>query len=129
VRRNAQENGQIKPSNAIGDAWNAGVGGTSNLGFQATRKSLPFTPIRELSGESRMKRRWLSVRESFVRGGKHCFSVVKREPSSKFDRKTPNSQSERTNGVERKNVRRSTVFKSDDWYEKAALSITIGAKS
>jgi hypothetical protein len=60
-----------------------------------------------------------------VRGGKYYFSGVKREASSKFDRKSPNSQSKKSNGVERKKIRRPNNFKSDDWYEKAALSTAI----
>ena len=60
-----------------------------------------------------------------MRGGKYYFSGVKREASSKFDRKSPNSQSKKSNGVERKKIRRPNNFKSDDWYEKAALSTAI----
>jgi hypothetical protein len=60
-----------------------------------------------------------------VRGGKRYFSVVKAEASSKFDRKTANSQSKKTNSARRKTDRRFKMFKSDDWYEKAALSMAI----
>jgi hypothetical protein len=38
VRPNARENGQIRPSNAIRDAWNAGAGRFSNLGFRKIHK-------------------------------------------------------------------------------------------
>ena len=61
----------------------------------------------------------------FMRGGKYYFSAVTREGSSKSERKLPNSQSKKTNGVERKNVRRQHIFKSDNWYETAVLSVTI----
>ena len=64
----------------------------------------------------------------FVRGGKRYFAVVKVDASPKLDRKSPSSRSKKTNGVERKPVRRPKVFKSDDWYEKAARSMTISAK-
>ena len=62
-----------------------------------------------------------------MRGGKYYFPVAKADASPKFDRKSPNSQSKKTNGVERKNVRRQNIFKSDDWYESAALSMAISA--
>jgi hypothetical protein len=70
------------------------------------------------------KRRWFNG-GCFMRGGKYYFSAVTREGSSKSERKSPNSQSKKTNGVERKNVRRQHIFKSDDWYETAVLSVTI----
>jgi len=60
-----------------------------------------------------------------MRGGKYYFSAVTREGSSKAERKSPNSQSKKTNGVERKKIRRPTNFKKNDWYEKAALSMAI----
>jgi hypothetical protein len=41
ARPSARENGQIRPSNAIWDAWKAGSRRTSNLGFQRVQK----TPI------------------------------------------------------------------------------------
>ena len=41
------------------------------------------------------------------------------------NRKSPNSQSKKTNDVERKKIRRPKIFKSDGWYEKAVLSVTI----
>jgi hypothetical protein len=63
-----------------------------------------------------------------VRGGKYYFSVAKNDDSPKLDCKTPNSQSERPNGVERKNVRRPKTFNADDWYKKAAQSMAISAK-
>ena len=59
-----------------------------------------------------------------MRGSKYYFSVAKAD-APKFDRKSPNSQSKKTNGVERKKIRRPKIFKSDGWYEKAALSVTI----
>jgi DNA/RNA endonuclease G (NUC1) len=62
-----------------------------------------------------------------MRGGKYYFSAVTREGSSKSERKLPNSQSKKINGVERKKIRRPNNFKSDDWYEKAALSTAISA--
>jgi hypothetical protein len=54
---------------------------------------------------------------------KQQFSVVKEDASSKFDRKSPNSRSKKTSAVRRKTVKRQLVFKSDNWYEKAALSM------
>jgi hypothetical protein len=60
-----------------------------------------------------------------VRGGKYYFSAAKHDPSPTVNRKSPNSQPKKTNGVERKNVRRQHIFKSDDWYETAVLSVTI----
>jgi len=64
--------------------------------------------------------------ESVVRGGKYYFSVAKDHASSESNRKSPNSK--KANGVEHKNTRRPMKFKSDDWYEKAALSMAISAK-
>jgi hypothetical protein len=60
-----------------------------------------------------------------VRGGKYYFSAAKHDPSPTVNRKSPNSQSKKVSGVERKNVRRQHIFKSDDWYETAVLSVTI----
>jgi hypothetical protein len=60
-----------------------------------------------------------------VRADKRHFSVVKSDVSPNPDRRSPNSQSEKTNGVERRSVRRPNKFKSDSWYGTAALSITI----
>jgi hypothetical protein len=71
-----------------------------------------------------IKRRWLNG-GCYVRGGKYYFSGVKREALSNFDRKSPNSQSKKSNGVDRKTVRRLKISKSEDWYEKAALSMAI----
>ena len=62
-----------------------------------------------------------------MRSGKYYFSVAKADASPKFDRKPPNSQFKKTNGVERKNIRRQHIFKSDDWYQRAALSMAISA--
>ena len=45
----------------------------------------------------------------------------------KSERKSPNSKSKKTNGVERKKIRRPNNFKTNDWYEKAALSMAISA--
>jgi len=61
----------------------------------------------------------------FVRGGKYYFSAAKHDPSPTVNRKSPNSQSKKTNDVERKKIRRPKIFKSDGWYEKAVLSVTI----
>jgi hypothetical protein len=74
-----------------------------------------------------MKRRWVSVGECFVREGIRYVADVKRDASPKFDRKSPSSRSKKTNGVKRKTVRRRMIFKSDDWYDKAALSFAISA--
>ena len=60
-----------------------------------------------------------------MRGGKYYFSAVTRDGSSKFERKSPNSKSKKTNGVEHKDVRRQHIFKSDNWDETAVLSVTI----
>ena len=62
-----------------------------------------------------------------MRGGKYYFSAVTREGASKSERKSPNSKSKKTNGVERKTIRRPNNFKTNDWYEKAALSMAIRA--
>jgi hypothetical protein len=44
------------PSNAIRDAWNAGCRPHLEFGFPFSLKEcLPFTPVRESSGESRFK--------------------------------------------------------------------------
>jgi hypothetical protein len=72
------------------------------------------------------KRRWLNG-GCFMLGGKYYFSVAKADVSPKFNRKSPNSQSKKTNGVERKKLRRRYNFKTDDWYWKAALSMAISA--
>lgn len=64
-----------------------------------------------------------------MRGGKYYFSAVKRDEPPKLDRKSPNRRSEKTNGIKRKTVKRPPIFKSDNWYEQAALSIMIGAKT
>ena len=61
-----------------------------------------------------------------MRGGKYYFSVAK-AGAPKFDRKSPDSQSKKTNGVERNKIRRPNNFKTNDWYEKAALSMAISA--
>jgi len=74
-----------------------------------------------------LERCWLNG-GCFVRGDKQYFSVVKLEPSSKFDRKSPKSQSQKTSAARRKTVGRPKSFKSDNWYENAALSMAIGAK-
>lgn len=52
--------------------------------------------------------------------GKGYTAVTKR-----FNRKTSKSTSKKTNGVEGKAARRTKVFKSDSWYEKAALSMAV----
>lgn len=63
-----------------------------------------------------------------MRGGKRYVAVVTVGASLKFERKSPHSRSGKTNGAERKTVRRSKISKLDDWYEKAALSMAISAK-
>ena len=75
--------------------------------------------------------RRLSVerRGCFVLEDKQQCSVVKDGASSKCDCKSPNHRSEKTNGVERKTARRQKIFKSDDWYERAALSMAIKRQS
>jgi len=62
-----------------------------------------------------------------VREGKRYVAVTKRDEPLKFNRKTPKSKptSKKTNGVEYKAARRLKVFKSDGWYEKAALSMSV----
>jgi hypothetical protein len=64
----------------------------------------------------------------FVLEDRQQFSVVKDDASPKFDRKSPNSRSKKTSAARRKTVKRQPVFKSDNWYEKAALSMAIRAK-
>lgn len=59
---------------------------------------------------------------------KQQFSVVKDDASSMFDRKSPKSSSQKRKSVDRKTVRRRKIIKSDDWYEKAVLSLAISAK-
>jgi hypothetical protein len=68
-------------------------------------------------------------REAALRGDKLYFSVVKPDASSKFDRESPNHRSEKAIGVHRETVRRPKIFKSDDWYKKAALTMAIRARS
>ena len=62
-----------------------------------------------------------------MRGGKYYFSAVTREGSSKSELKSPNSQSTKTDSVGCKKTRRPKNFKTDDWYEKAVLLLTISA--
>ena len=64
-----------------------------------------------------------------MRGGKYYFSGVNRDAPLKFDFKSPNSRSKKTSAARRKTVKRQPVFKSDNWYEKAALSIKISAQA
>src|SRR5665647_755676 len=64
----------------------------------------------------------------FVRGSKYDFSVVKDKPAPKFDHKSPIDQPEKTNGIKRKTPRRPKVFKSTNWYERAASTVGINAK-
>jgi len=54
--------------------------------------------------------------------------LLRNMTSSKVNRKSSNSQPKKVNGVERKNIRRPNKFKSDDWYQKAALSMAITTK-
>jgi hypothetical protein len=63
-----------------------------------------------------------------MRGGKYYFSVAKAHPSPKSDHKSLGSQSKKANDVERKKIKRSRNFKTDDWYEKTALSMAISIK-
>lgn len=63
-----------------------------------------------------------------VDGGNSDFAVVRDDASPKCDRKSHNAQSEKISGVERKIVKRPKIFKSDDWYAKAELSMAISAK-
>ena len=60
-----------------------------------------------------------------MREGKRYSAVTKRDEPPKFGRKTAKSNSKKTNGVERNAARRPTKFKSDSWYEKAALSMAV----
>ena len=70
----------------------------------------------------------LSVGGCFVRGGKYYYSGVKRNVSQEPERKSHNTRSKKTSTARRKIFRRQTAFKSDNWYEKAALSMAISAK-
>jgi hypothetical protein len=60
---------------------------------------------------------------------KNCFSVVVPDEAPKLDQELQNCQEKKATGSERKKVRRPKAFKSDAWYNKAASSIMIGAKS
>ena len=64
-----------------------------------------------------------------MRGGKRYFAVVKVDAPPKFDRKSPSSRSKKTKAVRRDILRRKIIFKSDNWYEQAALSIKISAQA
>ena len=48
VCSNAKENGQIQPSNAVRNTWNAGSHHTLHLGFQPTRKMATTFPSSKL---------------------------------------------------------------------------------
>lgn len=63
-----------------------------------------------------------------MRGGKYYFSGVKRDVVSKFDRKSHDTRPKNASNARRKTTKRQTAFKSDNWYEKAALSMAISAK-
>jgi hypothetical protein len=60
--------------------------------------------------------------------GKWFVPVVKRDVSQEPERKAHNTQSKKTSTAKRKTVRRQSAFKSDNWYEKAALSMAISAR-
>lgn len=60
-----------------------------------------------------------------MREGKRFFAGTKRDEPTKFNLKTPRSTSKKTNNVERRAARRPIKFKSDSWYEKAALSMAV----
>jgi hypothetical protein len=62
-------------------------------------------------------------------GGKRYFAAVKLDASPKFDRKSPNSRYKKIGAVKRETIKRPIAFKSDGWYEKAALSIKISAQA
>ena len=68
------------------------------------------------------------IGEAPVRGGKYYFSVTKDDASSKSNRKSPNSEHEKANDFVRKRLRRPKTFNSEDWYEKAAVSMAISGK-
>ena len=70
---------------------------------------------------------WLNEGD-LVRGNKYDFSFVKDEPAPKFDHKSSNALPEKANGVGRKTLRRPKVFKSTNWYERAASTVGINAK-
>jgi len=59
-----------------------------------------------------------------VRGGKRYVAVTTRDEPPKFNRKTLRSTSKKANGVEGNAAKRMKDFKSDSWYEKAALSMS-----
>jgi hypothetical protein len=61
-----------------------------------------------------------------LRKGKRHFLAVKDDAPSQFSRASANSSSEKPYRRERKTVRRQEVFKSDNWYEKAASSVAVG---
>jgi hypothetical protein len=63
-----------------------------------------------------------------VNGSKNDFAVVRDDVSMKLDRNIPNSKSERGNDAERKRATKSKKFKSEGWYERAALSMKISGK-
>jgi hypothetical protein len=70
----------------------------------------------------------------FERGGylvferKRQVSKLTFGPTSECDLRYQNVRWEKGSGLERKSGRRSKKFKSDRWYEKAALSMAIGGK-
>ena len=63
-----------------------------------------------------------------MRGGKYFFSVAKHDPLSTVNRKSPNSQPKKISDVDRTSIKRPNKFKTDSWYEAAALSMAISAK-
>lgn len=68
-------------------------------------------------------------RGCFVSGVNRGSFVAKIDASPKFDRRSSKSQSKKKSAARHKTVRRLKIFKSDTWYESAALSMAIGAKS
>ena len=64
-----------------------------------------------------------------MEGSKGGFALDRDGASSKSDRKSANSGAQNTSKIKRTTVRRSKIFKSDNWYGKAALSIKISGKS
>jgi len=60
-----------------------------------------------------------------MRGGKYYLSIAKNDPSTKHAPKLPSSQPKEIGRTNRKTKKRPNNFKSDVWYEKAALSMAI----
>jgi hypothetical protein len=60
--------------------------------------------------------------------GKWFVPVVKRDVSKEPEHKALNALSKKARTAKRKTAKRQTVFKSDGWYERTALSMAISAK-